>query len=256
LTFFLFSCGSSDVTQNLTAEERFELGKKAYDEEEYLEAINHFEVVKLQFPGSAVADDAQLYLAECRFKREEYLLAAEEYQALKRNFPASSLVPRAQYGIGLCYYTLAPKSTLDQQYTLRAIDEFQSFIDYYPTHDSVPSAEAKIQELNKRLAQKDFESAELYMKLEYYRAATIYFSNVIEKYHDSPYAERAYVGKIRALVARKKYREALQELQKFFERYPTSQYTSEMKNIESDIQSKLNDQLNIQRSSSSYILQR
>lgn len=233
-------CKSSDVMQNLSAEERFELGKKAYDEEEYLEAINHFEVVKLQYPGSAVADDAQYFLGECRFKREEFLLAAEEYRALKRNFPASPLLAQAQYMIGLCYYNLAPKSTLDQEYTLRAIDEFQSFIDYYPAQDSVPSAEEKIRELNVRLAKKEYDSAELYMKLEYYKAATIYFSNVIERYHDSPYAERAYVGKIKALIQRSRYKEARQEILKFFERYPASSYIPEVKELDVKVNKELN----------------
>jgi outer membrane protein assembly factor BamD len=251
LTIPFISCGSSEVTQRLSAEEQFELGKMAYDEEEYLEAINHFEVIKLQYPGSAVADDAQFYIANCRVMREEFLLASEEFQALKRNFPASPLVSQAQYSIGVCYYILAPKSTLDQEYTLRAIDEFQSFIDYYPTHDSVTSAEVKIQELNGRLAKKDFESAELYMKLEFYKAATIYFSNVIEKYHDSPYAERAYVGKIRALTERNRYKEAHQEVLKFFERYPTSPYSSVVKDLEITISKELNSLMENSRPSSS-----
>lgn len=233
------ACGSSDVMQNLSAEDHFEMGKKAFDEEEYLEAINHFEIVKLQFSGSAVADDAQFYLGECRYKREEYLLAAEEYRTLIRNFSASPFVPQSQYNIALSYYKLVPKSTLDQQNTYRAIDEFQSFIDYYPTHELVSSAEAKIRELNNHLAKKDYETAELYMKLTYYKAATFYFSRVIEKFHDTPYAELSYVGKVQALFARKRYLEAKQELEKFFERFPNSKFFNEMKNLEYDIDKQL-----------------
>src|SRR5262245_16079123 len=98
------ACGSSSPIQNLSAEQRFEHGKKNFEEGSYLEAISDFEIIRLQFPGSAVADKAQYYLGESHFKQEEYLLAAEEYQALKRNMPASPLVPAAQYNIGLCYY--------------------------------------------------------------------------------------------------------------------------------------------------------
>ncbi len=233
----LNSCGSSEVIQSLSAEERFELGKKMFSEGEYFEAINAFEIVKIQFPASSVADDAQYYLAECRFQRGEYILAAEEYQTLKRSMPASELVPDAQYKIALCYYNLSPDFVLDQAYTKRAIDEFQAFIEYYPTHVLASEANAKIQELNARLAQKEFETAQLYMKLEYYKSATVYFTSVIEKYHDTQYAEPAHAGLIRALVQRKKYDEAKVEVDKFYERYPKSELLPQVKSMKQEIES-------------------
>lgn len=232
---FLAGCGSSDITQNLSAEERFELGKHKFDDGDYLEAINEFQVVKLQFPGSAVADDAQFYLGECYLKREEYLLAVEEYRALKRNYASSDLIPTAQFKIAMCYYDLAPKSTLDQQYALRAIDEFQTFVEYYPGHELAKEAEVRIQELNGRLAKKLFDAAELYMKLEYFRSATVYYQLVVEKYHDSPFAETAQLGLARSYVSRKKYAEAELELEKFFDRYPDSQLKPEAESLRSII---------------------
>src|SRR6266481_5254956 len=100
-------CGSSAPQQSLSAEQRFRQGKMKFDRGDYLEAINDFEIIRLQFPGSKVADSAQYQLGESHFRMEEYLLAAEEYQALKRNMPASPLVPMAQYKVGLCYYSLS-----------------------------------------------------------------------------------------------------------------------------------------------------
>ena len=239
VAFLISSCGSSNVTQNLSAEDRFEAGKKKFDGGDYLEAINEFEIVKLQFPGSTVADDAQFYLAECRYKREEFLIAAEEYQTLKRNMSASSYVPQAQFQTAMCYYNLTPKSSLDQRYASRAIDEFQSFIEYNPTHQLVPEAEAKIKELDARLAKKIYDTALLYMRLEYYRAAMVYFNTVIEKYHDSQYAEPALLGKAKALVARKKYDEARQEVEKFNEKYPQSELKKEAETLLNEINDHL-----------------
>lgn len=83
----LISCKSSDVEKTLTAEERFEMGMKEFQDENYIDAINEFSVVTLQYPGSSVSDDAQYYLGECRFFREEYLLAAYEYEALNEICP-------------------------------------------------------------------------------------------------------------------------------------------------------------------------
>jgi outer membrane protein assembly factor BamD len=145
----------------------------------------------------------------------------------------------AQYKTALCYYQLAPQSLLDQKYTNRAIDEFQAFIEYYPTNDLAKDAAAKIQELNGRLARKDFETAELYMKLEYYRAAAYYYNGVFEKYHDTPYGEQALLGKVRALLARKHYDEAKPDIDKFFERYPNSQYKGDAESLQKEIQDNL-----------------
>jgi len=236
LMSLLSACSSSNVQLNLSADERFALGMKKFENGDYLEAISDFETVRLQFPGSGVADKAQFYLGESRFKQEEYLLAAEEYQALKRNMPSSPLVPDAQYKTALSYYSLAPKSPLDQAYTLRAIDEFQTFVEYYGKSELVADAEAKIKELNTRLAKKLFDSAQLYMKMEYYKSAVIYFSSVVEKYHDTQFAEPALLGKAKALVARKKYDEAKVEVDKFLERYPNSLQRLDAETLKREIQ--------------------
>jgi len=117
-------CGSGEETTSISVEERFQQAKALFDDEDYLDAIDQFNVITLQHQGSAYADDAQFYLGESRFERGEFLLAAFEYQQLKRSMPASPFVPQAQYRLALSYYNLAPKPPLDQQYTLKAIDEF------------------------------------------------------------------------------------------------------------------------------------
>jgi len=235
----LSSCGSSNITQSLTADQRFDLGRTKYYDGDYLEAISDFEIVKLQFAGSSIADSSQYLLSGCRFKRDEFLLAAEEYQALRRNFPTSPLAQNAQFNIAMCYYDLSPRSALDQRYTIRAIDEFQSFIEYYPKNDLVHDAEIKIQELDTRLAKKEYESGQLYLKLEYYKAATFYFNSVVEKYHDSPYAEPALLGKIKSLVLRKKYEDAILDVEKFLEKYPQSQYKAEVEGLKQEIEGRV-----------------
>lgn len=238
----LHGCRSSSAVQNLSAEDLFERGKQKFENEDYLEAIDDFTAVTVQYPGSAVADDAEFYLADSRFQRDEYLLAAYEFETLKRNMPASPLVAQAQYKIGLCYYKLSPKPDLDQLNTKKAIDEFQNFLEYFPTHPLAHDAELKIIELNNRLAEKDYETAVLYMKMENYKSATLYFDNVLEKFHDSEYAERAHIGKVEALVARKKYNEAKVEVEKFLTKYPKSEYRSNIQSLENEIDRHLKEQ--------------
>jgi outer membrane protein assembly factor BamD len=221
--FMAAGCGGSEQsTTQMSVEERFAHAKALFDNRDYLEAINEFTVITLQYQGSAHAADAQFYLGECRFQRGEYLLASFEYGVVKRNYPASPRVAEAQYKLALSYYQLSPRSSLDPQYTRKAIDEFQQFVEYYPSNPLVSDADAKIKELTNRLAKKQYETARLYTTMEYYKAATVYYDDVIDRYHDTEYAPLAYLDKTEVLIARRRYREALETLEAFGARFPQS----------------------------------
>jgi len=219
---FLAGCGSSEQTATLTADQRFEKAKALFDKEDYLEAINEFTIVTLQFQGSQHAADAQFYLGECRYRRAEYLLAAFEYGVLKKSYPASPRVPEAQYKLALSYYELSPRPALDQEYTRKAIDEFQSFVEYYPSNPLAADATAKIKELDGKLAKKLYDAARQYVVLERYVAALRYFDDVIDQYHDTDWAPLAFLDKVELLINRKRYPDAQANLTRFLTRYPNS----------------------------------
>ena len=218
----LASCSSDDATRQVPAEERFQRAMDLFNDGDFLDAIEEFRFVTLQFPGSALADDAQFHLGECYYQREEYILAAYEYELLIRTHPASSLIPDARYKRGMCYYGLSPDSYLDQEYSKKAIDEFQALLEYHPFDSRAPDAETKIQELNTKLAKKTYDGGVIYMKMEYFRAAGLMFDQVLERYHDTPFAEPALLGKGEALLRRLRYADAKRELERFLNRYPDS----------------------------------
>ena len=240
LFLVLFSgCGSNDATQQLSAEERYELGMKAFKNEDYQAAIEEFKVVSLQYQGSKVADSAQYYMAESRYLREEYILAAFEYDILIRYMTSSIFVSRSRFRRATCFFNLSPKSHLDQNYSRKAIDEYQAFLEYHPADTLAPFAEERIIELNTKLAKKDYESGMTYMHMEYYKAATYYFDLVLEKYHDTQYAEPALLKKAEALTKRKKYADAKEAVNKFLAKYPTSTMKSDADRLCADIETKI-----------------
>jgi outer membrane protein assembly factor BamD len=237
------ACSSSPDVVNPSVEQRFNRAKALFDEGDYLEAINEFTVITLQYQGSAFAADAQYYLGECRFEREEYILSAFEYSVVRTSYPASPRVPDAQYKLGLSYYMQSPKPVLDQQNTRKAIDEFQAFVEYNPGHPMAADAEAKIKELNDRLAFKAYEAARQYERMEYYRAAIISYDAVIEKYHDTDYAPMAYLDKADLLVRRLRFREAESTIKEFKSKYPNSVLRSRADGI----LEKIKDELEVNR---------
>ncbi len=239
ISLIIIGCGRRDVTLDLSASERFERGMEFYDDGSYSRAVNEFRVVTRQFSGSEYADDAQYYMAMSYYNRGEYVLAANEFETLVNTMSGSPLVADAQYKLAMSYYQLSPRYDLDQEYTYKAIDEFQAFVDFFPTNELVPDAEERIQELNKKLARKQYENATLYMRMRYYRAATRYYEIVIQQYHDTEYAESAHIGKVEALMARELYDEANETIQQFHRRFPDSDKRSRIETLERRIAAEL-----------------
>lgn len=233
------SCSGSLDTTNLTAEERLAYSMKLYENEDYEDAAKEFEALLLQFPGSAISDDAQFYLGMTRYKRGEYIIGAYEFSKLIKGMPTSEFVPQAQFMLAECYYQLSPDFSLDQKYTKKAIEEYQVFIDFFPLDSKVAEAEKKINELNDKLARKEYSTAVIYEKLEYTKAALMYYDNVMEMYHDTQYAPLAHYNKINLLLSKNRNQEALDAANSFLQKYPNDPNFSSVEKIKSSLESKL-----------------
>lgn len=235
----LWGCSSSEEITIQDPQERLSNAIEMYNNEDYLDAVNEFQALILQYPGNSIVDDAQYYLGMSRFKRGEYILGAYEFSRLIKNMTASEFIPEAQYMLAECYYQLSPHFSLDQKYTEKSIEEFQAFIDFFPTNAKVPDAEKKIKELNEKLAHKEFNSAYIYERLEDYKAAMFYYENVIETYHDTKYAPMAMYNRIKILIDKEDTNTALAEMNKFLDRYPDDPNAAEIKKMKSSLENKL-----------------
>lgn len=181
--------------REMTPEEQFAYAKGIFDKKDYHKSKMQFMIVVLNNPGSLITEKAQFYLAESYYNLKEYILAIEEYEKLIRSLPQSSYVDDARYKVGMSYYKLAPGYALDQEYTHKAITQFQRFLEDYPSSELRPEVEKKLSEGRHKLAKKEFKTGELYRKMSYYRAAILSFDAVLEKYYDSEFAEDALYWK-------------------------------------------------------------
>lgn len=188
---FIVACGSSKVKANLPLEERMELATNLFEKKKYLNAKNNFRIITLSYSGSTIADKAQFYLAECHINMKEYILAASEYERLIKIYPSSEWIDDAKYKLGFCYYKLSPKYSLDQEYTHKAIREFQEFLEEYKTSDLIPEVEDKLRLSREKLAQKAYAAADQYRKMGYWDAAIIYYNLMLDKYYDSKFSPKA-----------------------------------------------------------------
>lgn len=189
-------CGSKRVNlRTLPPEEQFDYAKKFYDKKDYFKAKTEFTAVVMNNRGNRIAEAAQFYLAESHYNLKEYILAIAEYERLIRTMPKSQYVDDASYKIGMAYYELAPGYALDQEYTLKAISQFEQFLLEYPDSDLKDEVIEKWNVCKDKLAKKEFKAGEQYRKMGYFKAAIISFDAVIMEYPECDYVDDALYWK-------------------------------------------------------------
>lgn len=229
------SCSSTKGTEKKiqTAETTYLDAMEAFNDEDYLTAMKYFEVIKLQYPASQFADDAQYYTAEINFKRKEFILAAFNYRLLLTTYRSSEFSKVAYFKQALSYYNLSPSFDRDQKYTYEAIQSLTDFYVAYPNDSLSKETLSLINELKNKLARKVFETGVFYKKQEMPRSAVIYFDQVLEEYFDSIYHESAMFEKIAMLHWMKKYEEVVILSESYKQMYPRGQYITQLADFSS-----------------------
>jgi len=209
LVLVLAGCSSSDTAKKTkTVDDLFTEGKVAYDEGNWLEAQTKFDVIKLQYPASQYADDAQFYLAEINFQRSEYIMGAFNYNQLRRSYPSSEFIREAMYKAALCYDKLALPADRDQENTRKAILAYTDFQSMFMRDSLSLEATKRIRDLRDRLAEKYWLASQHYQRTFARRAAVIQLEAIIDEYPDSKWLEPALVTKITLLADMKRHDEA------------------------------------------------
>ncbi|MCB0749997.1 MAG: outer membrane protein assembly factor BamD, partial [Ignavibacteriae bacterium] len=137
-------------------------------------------------------------------------------------------------------YELSPVYQLEQSYSKKAIEEFQAFIEFFPTHPKVPEAEKKIAELYGKYAEKEYNAARIYERMEYYNAAIQYYENVKNTYFDSKFAPLAHYKLIELLILKERKDEALRNIAEYIKKYPNDERVAELQELNIELEKKAN----------------
>jgi len=222
-------CSSHRVSVNLDAEDRYLLAKKLLAKEDCLEATEEFQKVIFNFPGSEFIDDSEFGLGEAHYCSKEYTLAAAQFQRILRDYPLSPYADDAQFMLGMCYYEQSMPSSLDQEFTRKAIDAFQKMIDDWPESDRIGEAKERLGLCRSKLAKKDYDAGILYLRLDYFDAAILTFRELIAGYSDTPWAAEAQYGIGLVYGKQKQYTDALSAFQRVLSDYPATKAAQKAK---------------------------
>jgi len=239
-TALVIGCATHPPLTEMTQDEAFSYLSQRFTTEHYLDAAEGLDYFTLNYSGSAVIDSAQLLLGWSHYHLKEFLVAASSFEELPRRFPNSPLAPEALHSVGLCYWKLSPRYSLDQEYTNKCIDAFQNFIDNYPKLTArVGEAQEYIGKCRDKLARKEYESGVIYLKMKDYQAAALYFRKITELYYDTQWAAWAAFQLGRAFEAQEAPGEAADAYRYFIEKYPDHPMHSRAEAALTDLSNRL-----------------
>lgn len=220
LISLLLSCSREAVREQAPPRDQFEDAMKLFEEEKFFKAQTQLQRIIYSYPGQTFIDTAQYYLAVSLYNMEKYPEAVGEFRRLLTAYPVSPFADDAQFQLGMCHFEQSPRYSRDQDETYRAVDEFTEFLNRYPQSPLVGEARERLEMLYDKLARKMFRSGELYLKLNDYEPALLYFDLVRDNYPQTEWAQYAlyYSGKAQMKMGRKS--DALTTFQDFVTAFP------------------------------------
>jgi outer membrane protein assembly factor BamD len=212
-----------------------------YRRGDYEKASTLFDELVRVYRGQERAKDILYAYAYARHEARDYLTATQHFESFQRLYPTDKRAEECMFMVAYGYYLQSSPAYLDQSSTLKAINQFQFFVNTYPYSRRAEDANTYIVELRERVAQKEFETAELYFNIENYRAAATSFRTFLQEFPDSKYREQAqfmvfkssyYLASV-SIVSKQKnrYLDAIDFYQVFEEKFPTSAYLKEAKDL-------------------------
>lgn len=241
------SCGEyNKVLKSRDADLKFEYAKKAYDQRKFLQASTLLGEVITPLRGGPKGEEALFLLAMSYYENNDYLNSGVYFKTYYNRYPRGKFTELARFYSGYGYYLDSPDPQLDQTNTVKAIQELQGFLDYFPKSDRVTIAQNAIFEMQDKLTLKELQNAQLYYNLgnymgNNYNSAIIVCQNAIKEYPYSKYKEdfeflilKSKYQEAKQSVAEKqaeRYRDVVDEYYSFINNYPDSKNKKEADNI-------------------------
>lgn len=238
LALLLTAAGCSNYQKLLKSndvQQKYAAAVKYYEKGDYYRAGELLDAVTPLLTGTEQAEDALFYQANANYEQRNYLLSETYFRNFYTTYPRSPKAEKAMFMQVKSLYNQSPDHEQDQASTITAIESVQEFIQRYPESEHLAEANQIMENLNIKLDQKAFDSAKLYYKIRYYKAAVVALSNFQREYASSPFAEEAAFLKIESQYEyakqsipdkqEERYYEVVDFYQNFVDQYPESKFS-------------------------------
>ncbi|MBQ8466836.1 MAG: outer membrane protein assembly factor BamD [Prevotella sp.] len=231
---------SSDYTY------RYEYAKQCFAEGKYQRAVSLLQDLITLKKGTDEAQESLYMLAMAEYMTGDYESASATFKKYHTTYPKGRYAEHASFYVGQSLFESAPEPRLDQTPTIGAINAYQQFMDTYPSSPLRAKAQERLFELQDKLVQKEYLSAQLYYNLggyfgninsnneSNYIASIITAQNALKSYPFSRWREdfSLLIMKSKFELAEnssedrkiERYRDAEDECYGFLNEYPESKH--------------------------------
>ncbi len=148
------------------------------------------EIIK-NAPFSKMAPMAQFNIGRAREKQKKLPEAVEAYQVVVDKYPADEIASDAQYQIGYIHQAIARDGSYNDLDRQKAREAYEDFLMRYPQSEKVSQAGENLESLSGEDVRKTLEIARFYERTKNYKAAVIYYDEVIQEGGGTAEAEQA-----------------------------------------------------------------
>lgn len=240
--FMLASCSnfekirkSSDVNFKLTKANEF------FDKKDYAHANELYKELMPIMKSTRNFEPLFYRYAYTFYYMRNYVEASYYFKNFTEYFPTSKDAEECEFMSAVSLFKFAPKYTLDQSNTIKALEALQSYATRYPASKRQTEANGYIQQSHKKLESKAADAAKLYFNIGQFKAATVAYRSVLRNYPESPNAElyqymimKAIFKYAKASIPEKqeeRYSNAISAYRELKDNFPKSKYLDDAEQL-------------------------
>ena len=164
---------------------KFDAGKKSFEKGRDPEAQEKLRDISVNCAAYDYAEEAQYMLGESHHRTEQWMEAQTEFQILVDHWERTRYLDEARWKIVHAAYQQAPSWDRDPALIESALMKAEEFLADYSTGEQADSARDLREDLIGRLADRRYETAKLYLKMDEPQAATIYYQLLLKEFPQS-----------------------------------------------------------------------
>lgn len=195
----LCSCkGFESHLKNPDANVRLTKANEYYDSKQWYKANALYASLIPVVRGTANYEELLYRYAYTFYNQKDYLRSSYQFRNFVDNFPNSPRAEEAEFMYAKSLYIDAPKFTMDQTSTYKAMSALYSFTSMYKNSKFTPEVNRYIDECRNRLEKKEASAAKLYFDMQEYKAAKVAYNTTLQEYPDSQLADYYHYMIVRA----------------------------------------------------------
>lgn len=221
----------------------YDKGAAALKDHSWITARDDFQKILDSYPQSPYLPEARLGIADADYGQntpESLVLALNAYREFLTYYPTNEKADYAQYKLAMTHFVQMRGPQRDQTQTKDAIEEFDTFIQRYPTSPLMGEVKAKLREAHDREDDADYTVGLFYFRVRWYPGAIDRFQSILKS--DPQYTDRDavffYLGE--SLVKLKRPAEALPYYVQLVKQFQQSEYLADAQKRIAELKTSLN----------------